>query len=66
MPTSTIPYNSLNDVLERYHAKPLPEYSNTGKHVYYVRALRRWIIVRRQGDDATLEFVAECPCEDDD
>jgi hypothetical protein len=44
----------------------MPEYSNSKRHVYFVRHLNKYITVRRKGDKVELEFTSECPCSYDD
>lgn len=59
---STVPIASLNSVLARYGAEGLPEYSNNKRHVYFSRPMQQYVIVRRKGNNAELEFTPECPC----
>jgi len=64
--TSTVPLAQLNDYLRGYRARIQREYSNARRHVFFSNPLQKYIIVRRRGNNAELEFVTECPCGYDD
>jgi len=61
-----VPISDLNAHLQAYQAQPLREYSNAKRHVYFVSHLNQYIIVRRVGNQAELEFTPDCPCSYDD
>jgi hypothetical protein len=61
-----VPWNDLSLHLGGYQAKPMPEYSNGKRHVYYSNTIG-YITVRKKGNDAHLEFTGTvCPCGWDD
>jgi hypothetical protein len=51
--------------LRGYQAEAEPGISNGKRHVYYSRPMRKWIIVRRRGNQAEFEFKDDCPCDYD-
>lgn len=63
---STCPWNDLPLHLQGYQARPLPEYSNSNRHVYKSNTVG-YITVRKKGNTAHLEFTGNvCPCGWDD
>jgi hypothetical protein len=57
-----VPIADVNAHLRGYQAAIEREYSNNNRHVYFSRPMQKWIIVRRRGNQAELEFTDECPC----
>lgn len=64
--TNTVPIAQVNTYLAGYRARLEREYSNNRRHVYFSRPLQKYIVVRRRGNLAELEFLDECPCDSDD
>ncbi len=62
MRRSTVPLGDLNTHLRGYGAQLERDYSNGKRHVYFSRSLDQWIVVRKKGKNAELEFTKECPC----
>ena len=56
----------MNEYLRSYRAEYLREYSNSRRHVFYSRPLRKYITVRKRGNSAMFEFTDDCPCGYDD
>ncbi len=54
---------SLHRLLTRHGAQYYPNRSNSVRHIYYSRRLRRWIAVSNAGGGYLLvNEYAECPC----
>jgi hypothetical protein len=63
---SKVAFEQLQGILGGYRARLQSEYSNNRRHVYFSRPLQKYIVVRRRGSMAELEFLDECPCDYDD
>lgn len=63
---SKVAFEQLQGILSGYRARVQREYSNNRRHVYFSRPLQKYIVVRRRGSMAELEFLDECPCDSDD
>jgi hypothetical protein len=61
--TSKIHINDLNRVLRQYSAERHPDVSTDKGTVFFSRPMQQWILVRRKGDTAILEFSSDCPCK---
>ena len=62
MRRSKVPLGELNTHLRGYSARLERDYSNGSRHVYFSGPLDMWIVVRKKGKNAEMEFTKECPC----
>lgn len=60
---SKVPVSQLHEVLRRYQAKRHTDVSTDKGVVFFSAPMQKWILVRRKGDDAILEFSDDCPCK---
>jgi hypothetical protein len=61
-----IPMEQYHATIARYKGVPEREYTNSKRHVYFSRPLRKWIIARPKGKKhMELEFTPDCPCSYD-
>lgn len=59
----TVSLEGLHGLLNQYRAEIQRDVSSRQGHIYFSRPVNKWILVRRKGDKAILEFHNDCPCD---
>lgn len=61
--SNRVPQSRLRDYLVRAGAQYMKDRSNSVRHIYYSRRLRRWLAVSNAGGGyALVNTYAQCPC----
>lgn len=66
MESIRIPFSDVRRHLQGYRARPMAEYSNQKRHVYFSAPMKLYITIRSVEGNAELEFTEDCPCSYDD